>query len=53
MATGNHVHEWQYNEAEKIMYPSAPRIEWEVVRFCKKCFKLENIKLEDHDSQGK
>lgn len=41
--TGKHIHNWIYNPVEKKIYGAYE--EYLVIRFCDKCFKLEEIEL--------
>lgn len=44
--TGEHTHEWHYNEAKQEHKEVLFSTYWNVVRFCPLCRKLEIIELQ-------
>lgn len=48
MSTGEHTHEWKYNDVTEIMWTSGVK-NYKVIRFCTQCFKVEEISLVDKD----
>jgi hypothetical protein len=45
--TGEHTHEWHYNEAKARINYEPSSLSWSVVKFCTLCRKLEIVHLEE------
>lgn len=48
MSTGEHTHDWEYNDAKAgITNEKNKTISFSVIRFCKICLKIEYVELKD------
>ncbi len=45
MAKGEHVHDWEYNEARRVLWNNL--FKWFVIRFCKTCKVVEDVELKE------
>mgnify|MGYP001582821615 CR=1 FL=1 len=45
MATGNHAHEWKYNEVKEITSLPSGQKKYTVIRFCLQCLEVEEVEL--------
>ena len=51
MASGEHTHEWKYNEADYKLWTNGKR-QYKVLRFCLQCLEVEEVEL-TNSSQSK
>lgn len=45
MASGNHAHEWKYNEVKETTNIPSGEKTYTVIRFCLHCLELEELTL--------